>query len=97
MGPLKAAVETALKALPIAERNALRLYFLEGMTVDEVARLRGIHKSNGSRWIARIRRDILADVKQKLKAELAVSDTELESILRLMQSQLDVSVERALR
>jgi RNA polymerase sigma-70 factor (ECF subfamily) len=95
-GPLKAAVESALAGLPTDDRNALRFYFLEGMTVEQIASLRRVHKSNVSRLIARIRRDVLAEVRRKLSEGYALAEGELDSVLRLLQSQLHVSIERAL-
>jgi RNA polymerase sigma-70 factor, ECF subfamily len=96
LGPLKAAVESALRSLPVDERNALRLHFLDGMTVEQIARIRGIHKSNVSRLISRTRRTVLGDVKKILGRELNAEDPEIESIMRQVRSQLDVSFERAL-
>jgi len=94
--PLKRSVEAALKELSRDDRNALRFYFLEGMTVQQIATLRGVHKSNVSRLIARVRRDLLASVTAMVKSQVRVTDSELESVLRLMRSNVDVSIERAL-
>src|SRR5579871_3702152 len=95
-GPLKQAVEAALQALPLDERNALRFYFLEGMTVEQIASLRGIHKSNVSRLITRTRKAVLEEVRRRLTEEHRLAPEELDSVLRLVQSQVALSLERAL-
>jgi RNA polymerase sigma-70 factor (ECF subfamily) len=95
-GPLKKAVESALAALPIDERNVLRFYFLDGLSVEEIGSLRGIHKSNVSRLISRLKAKVLEGVKATLKESIGVGSTELKSVIRLLDVDLDVSVERAL-
>ncbi|MBL8950274.1 MAG: sigma-70 family RNA polymerase sigma factor [Myxococcaceae bacterium] len=94
---LKVAVEAALKELQTDDRNVLRFYFVDGLTVEEIARIRGAHKSTVSRLITRIRKELLAQVKGDLTAKMNARPDELSSVLRAVVSQLDVSLERALR
>ena len=94
---LKVAVEAALKELQTDDRNVLRFYFVDGLTVEEIARIRGAHKSTVSRLITRIRRQLLAQVKGDLTAKMNARPEELSSVLRAVVSQLDVSLERALK
>jgi RNA polymerase sigma-70 factor (ECF subfamily) len=94
---LKAAVEAALRNLEPDDRNVLRFYFVDSLTVDQIARIRGSHKSTVSRLITRIRKDLLARVEGRLVGELKARPEELSSVLRALVSQLDVSIETALR
>ncbi len=94
---LKGAVEGALRELPTDDRNVLRFYFVDGLTVEEIARIRGAHKSTVSRLITRVRRQLLEQVKGELTARTKARPEELSSVLRAVVSQLDVSLERALR
>jgi RNA polymerase sigma-70 factor (ECF subfamily) len=94
---LKGVVEAALRDLQPDDRNVLRFYFVDGLTVEQIARLRGAHKSTVSRLITRVRTQLLADVKEQLADRLKARPEELSSVLRAMVSQLDVSIERALR
>lgn len=94
---MKGAVESALKHLEADDRNVLRFYFVEGLTVEQIARLRGVHKSTVSRLISRVRAKLLEQVKDEVAQAAQARREELSSVLRAIVSQLDVSLERALR
>jgi RNA polymerase sigma-70 factor (ECF subfamily) len=96
-GPLlKGAVEGALLGLEADDRNVLRFYFVDDLTVEQIARIRGTHKSTVSRLITRVRKLLLAHIKGAL-IERGMREHEVSSVLRAVVSQLDVSLERALR
>lgn len=96
-GPeFKEALEAALRGLPARERNFLRLYFVQGLTVDQIGRMQGAHKSTVSRWLARSREGLLAETRRLLRERLDVSPTELDSLMGLLRSQLDMSLSRIL-
>lgn len=97
LGPeLQRALEEVLTALPVRERNLLRLYFVHGLTVEEIGRLEGTHKSTVSRWLARVRAGTLAQVRATLVQRLGLSPVELDSVLAELKSQLHLSVSRVL-
>jgi RNA polymerase sigma-70 factor (ECF subfamily) len=97
LGPqLQRALEEVLAALPVRERNLLRLYFVQGLTVEEIGRLEGTHKSTVSRWLARVRAGTLAQVRATLVQRLGLSPVELDSVLAELKSQLHLSVSRVL-
>jgi RNA polymerase sigma-70 factor, ECF subfamily len=97
-GPLlKGAVEGALRELGADDRNVLRFYFVDGLTVEQIARIRGSHKSTVSRLITRVRKELLEQVRGALVDKGHARADELSSVLRAVVSQLDVSLERALR
>jgi RNA polymerase sigma-70 factor (ECF subfamily) len=94
---LKAAVEAALRAMSPEERSVLRFYFVDGLTVDRIARIRGSHKSTVSRLIARVREQLLEHVQETLVTEKNANPSEVSSVARAVMSHIDVSIERALR
>lgn len=93
---LKEAVETALQGLSPKERNFLRLYFVEGLTVEQIGAMQGAHKSTVSRWITRARETVGAQVRQLLGDKLRLSAGELESLMGVLQSELELSLLRVL-
>jgi RNA polymerase sigma-70 factor (ECF subfamily) len=96
-GPeFRAALEAALLGLGAKERAILRLYFAQGMTVEEIGRLEGTHKSTISRWLTRMRASLLADVRARLQEKLGLGAAELDSLLNALGSQLHVSLARVL-
>lgn len=92
----RAALEAALAGLGPKERNLLRLYFAQGLTVEEIGRLEGTHKSTISRWLSRARAGLLAEVRARLGRSLSLGPAELDSLLAAVGSQLHISLGRVL-
>jgi RNA polymerase sigma-70 factor (ECF subfamily) len=93
----KQAFAAAIGGLDAGERRALRYSIVEGLGIDEVAKLDGVHRSTAARQVARARERLSEETRRILREKLAVESTELQSILRLIDSQLDVSVRRLLK
>jgi RNA polymerase sigma-70 factor, ECF subfamily len=94
---VKLALENAVAALPIETRNVLRQHYLDGLTIDQIASVTDVHRSTAARWIEGARRTILTETKQLLRARLRVTTTEVDSIVALVQSQLELSMHLLLR
>jgi RNA polymerase sigma-70 factor (ECF subfamily) len=90
------ALDRALRALPSRDRVMLRQHVLDGMTIDQLGALYRMHRTTAARALERARRFLLAATRAHMRVELDVSSTELDSILRLIRSCLDVSL-RGLR
>lgn len=85
------AFTQAIAALEERDRNLLRQHHFDGLTVDALAALYQIHRSTAARRVAAARAALLAGVRERLLQRLVVSEASLDSILRLVRSQLDVS------
>ncbi len=90
--PLKTAFEDALRALPLEDRTVLRMHLLDGLNIDEIGTLHGVHRATIARWIKRAREDLLVATRRLLRERLKVDTAELESLGRACRSSLDVSV-----
>ena len=86
----------ALAALSPGDRTMLRLCFLDDLGLAEIGRIFHVSKSAVSRRLARCRASLLADVKRRLRAELRLNTAEIDSIMRLLASQLEISLRRLL-
>jgi RNA polymerase sigma-70 factor, ECF subfamily len=93
---LAEAFRTALTELPARERTLLRYQLVDGLTIDEVGAIFRVHRATAARWLAKIRDDLVARTRTLMAAALGVDTAEAASIVRLVQSQLDVSVIRHL-
>lgn len=91
---LHAAFETALRSLETRDRNLLRQHFLDGLSTDELARLYRVHRVTAFRWLTHARHRLLSRTRRALAGRLSLSRSELDSIMRLVDSQLDISVSR---
>lgn len=90
------AFEEALGTLTAEQRNALRHQFAEKLGIDQVAAIHGIHRATAARRLAQAREALLAETRRRLSTKLKLSRHELESVIRLIESQLHVSVSRLL-
>ncbi len=93
----KAALEAAIASLAPEQRALLRQHFLEGQSIDELGRRHGVHRSTAARWVVRGREALLDGMRAQLMRRLSVSAPELDSLMNLMSSQLDVSLGGLLR
>jgi len=93
---LKAAFEAALAELTDREVNVLRHYFVDDLTIDQIGALYRCHRVTAFRWVDRARDKLARRTRKRLQGRLQVSHTELDSIMRLVQSQLDLSIARCL-
>jgi len=92
-----AAFAEALANLPTRDRNVLRMYLAEGLNIDRIGVVYRVHRSTVARWIAKSREDLLENTRQNLSRRLSVASSEVDSLIRLLRSQLDVSVGGMLR
>jgi len=92
----KDAFAEALAALGDGDRALLRYQYVERLTIDEVAVLERVHRATAARRLAQARERLLERTRAVLRARLRVDSGELQSILRLIESQAQVSLERLL-
>jgi RNA polymerase sigma-70 factor, ECF subfamily len=89
----RAAFAEASAQLTDRERTLLRYRFLDGLSIDEIALLYRVHRATIARWIAATRESLFEGTRTRLMARLAVTDSEVDSVLRLIDSQLEASIE----
>jgi RNA polymerase sigma-70 factor (ECF subfamily) len=93
---LSEAFREALGALGAKERNILRLHIVDKLNIDRIGALYGVHRATVARWLKGYQEQLLARTREALRGRLGASDAELDSIVRLARSDLDVSVRRCL-
>lgn len=93
----KQAFQGALDGLPDRDRLLLRQSVVDGLSIDELGALHGVHRATAARWVAKAREDLIERTRAGLMQLLRVDQGECESILRLVHSQLDGTIRRRLR
>jgi RNA polymerase sigma-70 factor (ECF subfamily) len=88
---LRAAFVHTLESLSPDERNVLRLHYLDGLTLEEVAATYRVSRATGARWLAQAREKILAETRRRLKEQLGVRENEIDSLVALAASRLPMS------
>lgn len=92
-----ASFSQALSSLSARERNFLRLKYLDGLNIDQLGALYGVHRSTAARWTVGAQEALLKETRRLLTERLRLTGSQLDSVLRLISSQLDVSLGRLLR
>lgn len=88
----RAAFRGAFAALEPHERDLIRRHHIDGETVDQLAARHAIHRATAARWVARARERLLITTRARLAEALQLDDRELDSILAVVQSRLDLSL-----
>jgi RNA polymerase sigma-70 factor (ECF subfamily) len=91
---LKVAFHAALATLDVRQRNLLRHHFVDGLTVEAIGALYGVHKTTAFRWIEAARTALTKRTRTGFQHRVQALPSELESILRLLQSHIDLSLSR---
>ncbi len=89
---LKAIFPIALRTLEIRDRNLLRLEMLNGLHHQQIAKIYNVHRTTVLRWLHAAESKLSEEIRRLVKAKLKLGDTELESLLRLVRSQLSLSI-----
>ncbi len=92
----RAAFTRALAALDPRDRAILGYVVVEKLGIDALAEVYDIHRATAARWVQRAREGLVAGVRADLAATLRVPTGEMESILRLVADDVDISVRRLL-
>lgn len=93
---LRTALIDALRALPVERRNVLRLYFVGGLSLEKIGALFRVHQTTVTRWVAAAREAVLGETWRLLRERLQLSPTELESLVTVLRSDIDLSLSAAL-
>jgi RNA polymerase sigma-70 factor (ECF subfamily) len=93
---LKTAIREAFAALEVRQRNLLRQHILDELTIDDLAKLYRVHRATCARWLADARADLGKQTRKRLVAALGTPSDELESVLRFLDSDIELSISRIL-
>lgn len=88
----KLAFTDALAGLSSRDRVLLRHYYVDQVGSDDLAKLHRVHRVTITRWLGRIRETLLEETRHYLRERLNVEANELDSVMRLIGSQLHVSI-----
>lgn len=91
-GHFKAAFAESMEALSAKERNTLRYFYVDGLNIDKIGAIHGVHRATVARWLNQIRDKLFRDTRKRLTQRMQITDDEVESVLGLIQSQLELSM-----
>jgi RNA polymerase sigma-70 factor (ECF subfamily) len=91
--PFDAALRTAFESLTARERTLFRMHFIDGLNIDRIGVVFSVHRATVARWLAAAREKLLDRTMAQLGDELKLDPEELVSLLRVVRSALDVSLQ----
>jgi RNA polymerase sigma-70 factor (ECF subfamily) len=92
----KASFAEAVAALDSADRLLLKQHLVERLTIDQLGALYHLHRASAARRIAKARDALLLATRVALARRLGVPPERLASVLELVASRLEASIERLL-
>jgi RNA polymerase sigma-70 factor (ECF subfamily) len=93
---LKRSIREAFAALEVRQRNLLRQHILDELTIDDLARLYRVHRATCARWLADARADLSRSTRKRLVNALGMRGDEVDSLLRFLDSDIELSISRIL-
>ncbi len=82
----------ALSELSAEERTVLRLHSIDGLSLGTLGTMFHKDASNISRWLSKIRGTLLERTRAQLGERLSLEGSELESVMRVADSELTMSL-----
>jgi RNA polymerase sigma-70 factor, ECF subfamily len=89
---LAMCIREAFATMSPQQRNLLRLHLVDGLGLDRLAPLLGVHRATAARQVASARAELRQLVMTRVQVNLKLDGEELRSWLRLVRSQLGISV-----
>jgi len=86
----------AVAAASRRDRNLLRLHFLGGVTLEQLAQMYGVHRATVVRWLAAAREAVFGKTREHVAATMKAPEDELDEMFELVKSRVELSVERLL-
>jgi RNA polymerase sigma-70 factor (ECF subfamily) len=87
-----AAFRSAFAALMPRDRALLRYHVIEQVGIDRIGAIYGVHRATAARWVAHARESLVDGVRRALQIRFGIGDDELDSVLRLVHSKLELSL-----
>jgi RNA polymerase sigma-70 factor (ECF subfamily) len=88
----RSALWDAFVLLAPRERNVIRHYFGDGLSIDQIGVVYDVHRATAARWVGKASTQLVKQTRALLRQRLGVSRSELSSILRLLHSQLEMTM-----
>jgi RNA polymerase sigma-70 factor (ECF subfamily) len=92
----KAAFAEALGGLGAREQTLLRYHHVDGLNIDEIGAIYRVHRVTAFRWLEKAKDQLVKTTLDLLRTRLKLPADELDSVLRMIRSQIHLSLVRHL-
>jgi RNA polymerase sigma-70 factor (ECF subfamily) len=91
-----AAFAEALRGLDARDQTLLRYHHVDGLNIDEIGAIYRVHRVTAFRWLEKAKEHLVRSTLELLRARLKLPANELDSVLRMIRSQIHLSLIRQL-
>jgi len=91
-----AVFRAAIPLLPERSRAVLRYHLLDGWSIDQIGALYGVHRATAARWLTSAREELGTRIRAGLAERLAISESQVDSIVALVTSRIEISLDKLL-
>ena len=91
------AFADAVRGLEGRERELLRMSVVDGLGVEQIGKKLGVHHATAARWLIKAREALLDGTRDQLAKRLSLPQADVDSVIRLVRSRIEVSIERLLK
>jgi RNA polymerase sigma-70 factor (ECF subfamily) len=95
-GEFHAAFAEALRGLDARDQTLLRYHHVDGSNIDEIGAIYRVHRVTAFRWLEKAKEHLVKSTLELLRARLRLPANELDSVLRMIRSQIHLSLIRQL-
>jgi RNA polymerase sigma-70 factor, ECF subfamily len=92
----KQAFASALEQLGAREQTLLRYHHVDGLNIDEIGAIYRVHRVTAFRWLEKAKELLVKSTLEILRGRLKLPADELDSVLRMIRSQIHLSIVRQL-
>lgn len=92
----KQAFSDALRQLGAREQTLLRYHHVDGLNIDEIGAIYRVHRVTAFRWLEKAKELLVRQTLDTLRGRLKLPASELDSVLRMIRSQIHLSIVRQL-
>src|SRR5690606_3186791 len=93
---IREAFARAVQTLGVPGQTLLRYHHVDGLNIDEIGAIYRVHRVTAYRWLEKAKESLVKHIHQILASQLKVEKRDFQSILRLIRSQLHLSLVRHL-
>jgi RNA polymerase sigma-70 factor, ECF subfamily len=88
----EASLREAFESLEASERNLLRHYYGRRLSIDTLGAMYHVHRATMARRVHRTTEALVVVTRERLAARLGIASGDVSSILRLVHSQLELTL-----
>ena len=94
--PFRQALEASFRALSARDKAILQFNVVDGLNIDAIGAIYGVHRATVARWLVAIRARVFAHLKNTFALEWKMSTSDLRSLTAVMRDYIHVSAARVL-